>query len=72
MIELDEQQDSLLRFVAGIFGRAAERRALKRLRFWSRLYLTVSRWINPAKFDRWNWHRRAEARRFEKFSPHGD
>lgn len=62
MIELDEQQDRLLRDEAAEIGREAERLQLKWLRFEARVGLSLWRWWNPQIFDEWNRRRIEEYR----------
>jgi hypothetical protein len=62
MIELDEQQDRVLRDMAADIGKAVEERELRWLRRMAVLMLSLSRWLNPRKFDEWNSERIEEYR----------
>lgn len=54
MIELDEDQDRVLREVSDIVGRAAARRHLQKMRRLGRFGLTVWSMLRPRHFRKWN------------------
>jgi hypothetical protein len=62
LISLDEQQDRVLCDLAAAIGKATEERELRRLRRIAVLMLSLSRWLNPRKFDLWNAKRIDEYR----------